>query len=190
MMQRNADRDEVNCAASRRAGRSRLPLPWHVRMMEPEMSRDASGDSDGLHFGLWYDTADEAIAVVHDYARDSAETWIDGDHPLSVCRHRWRYDEPPPDETGFAIRLDLEELAWFEEEERRARRPGRCSWRPTTRSDARRTPGSCALTWRCETSGRWTCSTTAGTTTERETAAAGGAGLSPRVGGPCPRAWW
>jgi hypothetical protein len=93
----------------------------HCRFRQdpPEMLTFAWGDSDGLHFGLWYDTADEAIAVVHNYARDSAETWMTGDHPLSVCRNRWRYDEPPTGETGFAIRLYLEELAWFEEEERK-----------------------------------------------------------------------
>jgi len=93
----------------------------HCRFRQdpPEMLTFAWGESDGLHFGLWYDVAETAVAVVHNYARDSAETWIDGDHPLSVCRHRWRYDEPPPDETGFAVRLYLEELAWFEAEERR-----------------------------------------------------------------------
>jgi hypothetical protein len=93
----------------------------HCRFRQdpPEMLSFAWGESDGLHFGLWYDTADEAIAVVHNYARDSAETWLTGDHPLSVCRNRWRYDAPPSGETGFAIRLYLEELAWFEEEERR-----------------------------------------------------------------------
>jgi hypothetical protein len=93
----------------------------HCRFRQdpPEMLTFAWGDSDGLHFGLWYDTKDEAIAVVCNYARDSAETWVAGDHPLAVCRHRWRYDEPPKDETGFSIRLYLEELAWFEEEERK-----------------------------------------------------------------------
>jgi hypothetical protein len=93
----------------------------HCRFRQdpPEMLSFAWGDSDGLHFGLWYDTADEATAVVANYARDSAETWITGDHPLSVCRNRWHYDEPPSGETGFAVRLYLEELAWFEQEEQR-----------------------------------------------------------------------
>jgi hypothetical protein len=93
----------------------------HCRFRQdpPEMLSFAWGNSDGQHFGFWYDTADEAIAVVHNYARDSAETWIVGDHPLSVCRNRWRYDTPPAGETGFSIRLYLEELAWFEAQERR-----------------------------------------------------------------------
>jgi hypothetical protein len=106
----------------------------HFRQDPPEMLSFAWGNSDGLHFGLWYDTKDEAIAVVSNYARDSAETWITGEHPLSVCRQRWRHDAPASGETGFAIRLYLEELAWFEAEEQRvagktsaaalARRPG------------------------------------------------------------------
>lgn len=93
----------------------------HVRFRQdpPEMLSFAWGNSDGQHFGFWYDTAEQAIAVVHNYARDSAETWIVGDHPLSVCRQRWHYDEPPSGETGFSTRLYLEELEWFEAEEQR-----------------------------------------------------------------------
>ncbi|HVI01750.1 MAG TPA: hypothetical protein VM869_23700 [Enhygromyxa sp.] len=93
----------------------------HTRFRQdpPEMLSFAWGNSDGLHFGLWYDTAEEAIAVVSNYARDSAETWVTGDHPLSVCRQQWAYDEPPQGETGFGTRLYLEELEWFEAEERR-----------------------------------------------------------------------
>jgi hypothetical protein len=34
------------------------------------------GDSDGLHFGLWYDDpAELPTTIVGNYARDSAETW-------------------------------------------------------------------------------------------------------------------
>src|SRR5690606_4537745 len=93
----------------------------HCRFRQdpPEMLSFAWGNSDGQHFGLWYDDADEAIAVVHNYARDSAETWIVGDHPLSVCRQRWSYDKPAAGEAGFATRVYLDELAWFEAEERR-----------------------------------------------------------------------
>lgn len=93
----------------------------HCRFRQdpPEMLSFAWGNSDGQHFGLWYDAADEAIAVVHNYARDSAETWIVGEHPLAVCRSRWHYDEPPSGEAGFSTRLYLDELAWFEAEELR-----------------------------------------------------------------------
>ena len=97
----------------------------HCRFRQdpPEMLTFAWGNSDGQHFGLWYDTADAAIAVVHNYARDSGETWLVGDHPLAVCRSRWRYDDPPAGESGFATRLYLEELAWFEAEEQRVAAP-------------------------------------------------------------------
>ncbi|GAB3828663.1 ADP-ribosylation family protein [Dactylosporangium cerinum] len=38
-----------------------------------------SGGSDGLHYGLWYDDpADMPTSIVHNYARDSAETWVNG----------------------------------------------------------------------------------------------------------------
>ncbi|WP_433061149.1 ADP-ribosylation family protein [Dactylosporangium sp. CS-033363] len=34
------------------------------------------GDTDGLHFGLWYDDPAELPSfIAHNYARDSAETW-------------------------------------------------------------------------------------------------------------------
>jgi hypothetical protein len=36
------------------------------------------GDTDGLHFGLWYDDPAELPSfVAYNYARDSAETWTD-----------------------------------------------------------------------------------------------------------------
>lgn len=84
----------------------------------PEMLTVAWGESDGLHFGLWFEDAERTGPVVLNYARDSAETWICGDHPLSVCRHRWQYDPPAEDATGFADRRYLDELAWFEARER------------------------------------------------------------------------
>lgn len=49
-----------------------------------------SGDSDGLHFGLWYDDPAQLPAfVVFNWARDSAETWTNGAATLLVqLRHR------------------------------------------------------------------------------------------------------
>jgi hypothetical protein len=113
--------DRLRPRGSELALRPGLDERVHCRFRQdpPEMLSFAWGNSDGLHFGLWYDTAEQAIAVVANYARDSAETWVTGDHPLSVCRQQWCYDEPPSGESGFAIRLYLDELAWFEAEERR-----------------------------------------------------------------------
>ena len=97
----------------------------HIRFRRdpPEMLTFAWGESDGLHFGLWFEEADRLGPVVMNYARDSAETWICGDYPLSVCRQCWQYDPPPEDETGFAARRYLDELAWFEAEEQRVAGP-------------------------------------------------------------------
>jgi hypothetical protein len=49
-----------------------------------------SGDSDGLHFGLWYDDPAQLPAfVVFNWARDSAETWTNGAATLlAQLRHR------------------------------------------------------------------------------------------------------
>ncbi|WP_169745817.1 ADP-ribosylation family protein [Actinocatenispora sera] len=48
------------------------------------------GDSDGLHYGLWYDDPAQLPAfVVFNWARDSAETWTNGAATLLVqLRHR------------------------------------------------------------------------------------------------------
>jgi hypothetical protein len=87
----------------------------HVRFRRdpPEFLTFAWGDSDGQHFGFWFDDRD-AVGVVHNYARDSAETWPIGRTALAVLRHRWQYDEPVDDETGFPARRFLDELSWFE----------------------------------------------------------------------------
>ncbi|WP_186315964.1 ADP-ribosylation family protein [Catellatospora sichuanensis] len=54
-------------------------LESRFRCDPPEFVTIMSGDSDGLHFGLWYDDpAEPPSFVVHNYARDSAETWTGG----------------------------------------------------------------------------------------------------------------
>ncbi|MEV4416959.1 ADP-ribosylation family protein [Catellatospora sp. NPDC049609] len=51
-------------------------LDSRFRCDPPEFVTVLWGDSDGLHFGLWYDDpAELPTMVVHNYARDSAETW-------------------------------------------------------------------------------------------------------------------
>jgi hypothetical protein len=61
-------------------------LESRFRCDPPEMVTVAWGDSDGLHYGLWYDDpADLPTYIVHNYARDSAETWRDDEPtPLAV----------------------------------------------------------------------------------------------------------
>lgn len=51
-------------------------LDCRFRCDPPELVTIAWGDSDGLHYGLWFDDpAEPATTIVANYARDSAETW-------------------------------------------------------------------------------------------------------------------
>ncbi len=51
-------------------------LDCRFRRDPPELVTIAWGDSDGLHYGLWFDDPVEpATTIVSNYARDSAETW-------------------------------------------------------------------------------------------------------------------
>ncbi len=54
-------------------------LDMRYRADAPQLVTFLGGDSDGLHWGLWYDSPAYAPVIAHNYARDSAETWIDGD---------------------------------------------------------------------------------------------------------------
>ncbi|MCA9659078.1 MAG: DUF2228 domain-containing protein, partial [Myxococcales bacterium] len=93
-------------------------LECRFRCDPPEMVTIMWGDSDGLHYGLWYDDpADPPTYVVHNYARDSAETWPDSQPtPLGVLAElvRERLEDPYSDETPpltlYALR---DALAWF-----------------------------------------------------------------------------
>jgi hypothetical protein len=51
------------------------------------------GDSDGLHYGLWYDDPSQPpTTIVANYARDSAETW-DLRQPSMILLLRKHIDE-------------------------------------------------------------------------------------------------
>lgn len=54
-------------------------LDMRYRADAPQFITFLGGDSDGLHWGLWYDSPDYYPVIAHNYARDSAETWLDGD---------------------------------------------------------------------------------------------------------------
>jgi hypothetical protein len=52
-------------------------LDMRYRRDAPQFVTFLGGDSDGLHWGMWYDSPDHFPVTVHNYARDSAETWLD-----------------------------------------------------------------------------------------------------------------
>jgi Uncharacterised conserved protein (DUF2228) len=52
-------------------------LDWRFRRDMPEFITVLCGNTDGLHWGLWYDRPDQLPAqIARNYARDSAETWL------------------------------------------------------------------------------------------------------------------
>jgi len=67
-------------------------LDTRFRRDPPELVTVMWGDSDGLHFGLWYDDpAALPTCLAHNYARDSAETWEDEEAtPLALLATRQR----------------------------------------------------------------------------------------------------
>ena len=54
-------------------------LDMRYRRDAPQFVSFLSGDSDGLHWGFWYDSPDHAPVIASNYARDSAETWLAGE---------------------------------------------------------------------------------------------------------------
>jgi hypothetical protein len=76
-------------------------LDCRFRCDPPEFVTIAWGDSDGLHYGLWFDDpAELPTTIVLNYARDSAETWDSGHrNMLDLLREQLvesgeRSDEP------------------------------------------------------------------------------------------------
>lgn len=53
-------------------------LDLRYRRDAPQFVTFLSGDSDGLHWGLWYDSPAYYPVIASNYARDSAETWLCG----------------------------------------------------------------------------------------------------------------
>jgi hypothetical protein len=54
-------------------------LHWRYRLDHPELITVLTGDSDGLHWGFWFDDPREPPVVVKTYARDAYEFWVAGD---------------------------------------------------------------------------------------------------------------
>jgi hypothetical protein len=100
-------------------------LEGRYRADPPEFVSVMGGDSDGLHFGLWYDDPAELPSfIASNWARDSAETGRDEATVLSELREnlRRRFEEPdypdePPPLCLYAYRAAIE---WFQSADQRA----------------------------------------------------------------------
>lgn len=99
-------------------------LEMRFRRDPPELVTVMSGDSDGLHYGLWYDDpAELPSCIAANWARDSAETEERGPTVLQVLRNELeaRFDEGDEDEPVplgvFALAAAVE---WFAEADRSA----------------------------------------------------------------------
>ncbi|GIJ57199.1 ADP-ribosylation family protein [Virgisporangium aurantiacum] len=82
----------------------------------PEFVTVLSGGSDGLHYGLWYDDpAEVPTLIVHNYARDSAETWTSGYRTLlgELYGLTRTVLEDHGDEASAEMRSLLDTLDWF-----------------------------------------------------------------------------
>ncbi|MEZ4240160.1 MAG: hypothetical protein R3F59_29210 [Myxococcota bacterium] len=57
-------------------------LDWRFRRDAPPFVTFASGDSDGSHWGFWYDSPQHEPRIAHNWARDSAETDLEDQDEL------------------------------------------------------------------------------------------------------------
>ncbi|MET7422941.1 ADP-ribosylation family protein [Dactylosporangium sp. NPDC005555] len=102
-----------------RRARDGLDERLHARYRcdPPEFVTVLSGGSDGLHYGLWYDDpAEVPTLIVHNYARDSAETWANGYRTLLGELHGLTtavLDERDDDTVAALVEPLLEALDWF-----------------------------------------------------------------------------
>ena len=114
-------------------------LQGRYRQDPPEFVTVLGGDSDGLHFGLWYDDPSDLPALtVRNYARDSAETWVNKSVTLldelrsRIDRVADDYGEDGPEAQqlrALAVALD-----WFGEADEEALRADGLSRRPPRRA--------------------------------------------------------
>lgn len=127
------------------AGRNGLDerLEARFRCDPPEFVTVMWGDTDGLHFGLWYDDPAELPSfVAYNYARDSAETWT-SHQPTVLAEIAERIDraaaemESDPDEE-YPGQEDLPELrraleAFGEADRKACKDDGPLRWAATAR---------------------------------------------------------
>jgi hypothetical protein len=126
-------------------GRDGLDERLHCRFRRdpPEFVTVMWGDTDGLHYGLWYDDpAEPPSFVAYNYARDTAETWTD--HlatPLDQVLNRMdRVEEdiaqdPGHEYLGAQDRQELRRacLAFHDADRRAYAQDGGSRWRDVAR---------------------------------------------------------
>lgn len=92
-------------------------LESRFRRDPPELVTIAWGDSDGLHYGLWFDDpAEPATTIVANYARDSAETWDTGQRDMLALLRKQLSELDREGAPGIALALLERAIAWFERE--------------------------------------------------------------------------
>lgn len=86
-------------------------LEGRFRLDPPEFVSIMHGDSDGLHYGLWYDDPrDPPTRIAHNYARDDATT---GSHGKLTGLAELVYEieeliyDPPDDDEAEAARVEM-----------------------------------------------------------------------------------
>ncbi|WP_033345008.1 ADP-ribosylation family protein [Catenuloplanes japonicus] len=102
-------------------GRDGLDERLHARFRcdAAEFVTVMGGDTDGLHYGLWYDDpAQLPGAIAYNYARDSGETWLSGATTLlGVARERvegFLRDYGDEEEEAARVGPLIEALDWYE----------------------------------------------------------------------------
>jgi hypothetical protein len=100
-------------------------LEMRYRCDPPEFVTVMRGDTDALHYGLWYDDPTSLPSfIVHNYARDSAETWESEATVLQelTVSVRQQIEEPdypeepvPPELHAVSAALD-----WFRDADEKA----------------------------------------------------------------------
>lgn len=110
-----------------RATRDGLDPRLHMRFRRdpPEFVTVMMGHTDGLHFGLWYDDpAELPSGLVHNYARDSAETWVSKPTVVGEIARRVRREIEEPDYPDEPAPSSLQALAdaleWFRDADDKA----------------------------------------------------------------------
>ncbi|MEJ7598786.1 MAG: ADP-ribosylation family protein [Kofleriaceae bacterium] len=89
-------------------------LHYRYRADPPEMVSVFGGNSDGSHWGLWYDDpAELPRAICHNWARDSAETSAEGPTLLGTFRDNLYGEHSEPLTDGYPHAGAI--LDWLEE---------------------------------------------------------------------------
>jgi len=96
-------------------------LHWRYQLDHPELITVLTGDSDGGHWGFWFDDPREPPVVVKTYARDAYEFWVEGntlfeaiasqiEHSIEGCEENVEGDPDYADD--YRAQIDaLKELA-------------------------------------------------------------------------------